>query len=146
VAETPSAIEPDPEGATPALEQPQAINQIVERLQNQAPAPPEREEQKADLRRDLKTIATGLQTDAAIESRRNIAQTARNAEVATQHQQQDTIRDNQTEIRSMQVNRRSLQQEVQKADQAIRQLQSENSRLQNNTSSASGAGIDILAQ
>ena len=140
----PVAIELEQEAQ--AIDRPERINQLVEQLQKQAPTAPERDVQEADLRRNLKTIATGLQADAAIESRRNIEQTAQNAEVSTQRQQQDTVRDNQTEIRSLQGSRRSLQQEVQKADQAIRQLQSETSRMQNNTPSAAGSGLDILAQ
>ncbi|MDP6040073.1 MAG: hypothetical protein QGG64_16100, partial [Candidatus Latescibacteria bacterium] len=132
-----------PEKQAPVIERPERIDQLVERLQAQASAP-ERETQEADLRRDLQTIASGLQADAAIESQRNVAQTARNAEAAIQHENQSSIRENQTEIHSLQASRRSLQQEAQRTDQAIRQLQNETSQLRN--SGPATTSIDILAQ
>lgn len=109
------------------------------------PAPPEREEQQAELREGLQTIANGLQNDAAIENQRTTQQTERNSQVASQREQRQTIRENQNEIRNLQTARRQLDQEAQSTDQAIRQLQNETSRLKN-SSTASGTALDLLAQ
>jgi hypothetical protein len=107
--------------------------------------PPAREEQQAELREDLQTISSGLQSDAVIESKRSIEETERNTEVAAGREQRQTVRANQSEIRNVQANKRRLSQEAQRADQTIRQLQSETARLKN-SAPASGTALDILAQ
>lgn len=109
------------------------------------PAPPPPEEQKAQLRSNLQAISTGLQADAALEKQRNVAQTQRNADVATEREQRQTIRENQSEISNLQVTRRQLDQEAQRTDQAIRQLQNETARVKNGATS-SGTALNILAQ
>ena len=139
----PTAVGPQEEES--AVLHPERIDRLVERLQAQVAAP-EREIQEADLRRDLQTIASGLQADAAVGNQRNVAQPARKAEGSTQSENQNTIRENQTEIRSLQSNRRSLRQEAQRTEQAIRQLQNETSQLRNSGSAAVTTSIDILAQ
>ncbi len=110
-----------------------------------SPVTPTREDQQASLREDLHTIADGLRTDAAIESRQSVQQTARSTEQATVRAQREEIRENQTEINSLQTTRRGMQQELQQTDQAIRQLQSRNSRIQNSQSTDAGTSLDILA-
>ena len=107
-----------------------------------------REIQEQDLQKDLQAISSGLQADAAIESRRNVETATQNAQRTEVRSQRQEVRDNQNEIRSLQSERRQLQQDVQKTDQAIRQMQNRNSQLQNSTNSSAGTGtsLDILAQ
>ena len=111
-----------------------------------SPEPPSLNDQQEALRGDLRTIADGLRTDAAIENRINVEQTAQTTARAAQQQQRQEVQNNQNEIRSLQASRRQMQQEVQQTDQAIRQLQNRNERIQNSQSSGSGSSLDILAQ
>ena len=112
------------------------------------PEPIPREIQEQELQRDLQTISTGLQADAAIEGRRNAELSARNAERSAAQNDRQEVRDNQSEINAIQSERRRMMQEVQRADQAIRQLQSRSARLQNgaNRTSNAGTSLDLLAQ
>jgi hypothetical protein len=107
-----------------------------------------REIQEQELQKDLQAISTGLQADAAIETRRNVGAAAQNAQRSGSRNQRQEVRENQTEIRSLQSDRRRMQQDVQKTDQAIRQIQSRNSQLQNSSTTSAGTGtsLDILAQ
>ena len=108
--------------------------------------PPPREEQEEELRRDLQTITSGLNADAAQQSRRNVEQTVRNNARVAEQQIRSDLQDNRAEIRSLQTNRRQLQQESQRTDHAIRQLQNQNARIQNSGTTSSGSSLDILVQ
>lgn len=124
----------------------EALREVQSGLTSIAPPePPAREEQEASLRADLQTIASGLQSDAAIENQITAEETRRNSEVVVEREQRQTIRENQVEIRDLQTSRRQLDQEAQRTDQAIRQLQSETNRLKNGAN-ASGTALNILAQ
>ena len=107
-----------------------------------------REIQEQELQRDLQTISTGLQADAAIEGRRNAELATRNSERTTAQNDRREVRDNQSEVNALQSERRRMMQDVQRTDQAIRQLQSRSARLQNgaNGTSSSGTSLDLLAQ
>ncbi len=120
-------------------------------LERRNPAPAEplpREVQEEGLQQDVRTIASGLRSDAAIQSRLNVEQTARSAEQSVRQGQRQEIRDNQTQIRSIQAERRQLQQDAQRADQAIRQLQNRNARMQGNSSTPinQATSLDILVE
>ena len=132
----------------PAAPEPAIDTQaIAEAITLQSETVVSRETQEQTLREGLQTIASGLRADAAIETRQNVAATARNAEAASQVRSRREIQLNQREIQSAQAGRRSAQQEVRKADQAIRQLQSRNSRIQTESSQpATGTSLDLLAQ
>jgi hypothetical protein len=131
-----SALAPEPE--------PSLSNSVVVPQVEALP----REIQEQELQKDIRAISSGLQGDAAIESRRNVEAAAENAQRGQSRGQRQEVRENQTEIRSLQSDRRHLQQNVQKTDQAIRQIQNRNSRLNNSSSSsaATGTSLDILAQ
>lgn len=106
-----------------------------------------RETQEQELRRDLRIIATGLRTDAAIEGRRNAEIATHNADVASGRNQRQEVQQNQREIQSLQAERRQAQQEAQRADQSIRQLQTKNRRIQANSSGTGSTGnaLDLLS-
>ena len=140
-------------GAAAAPEDPAApaVAETPTPLERGNPAPAEpltREVQAEGLQQDVRTIASGLQSDAVIQSRLNAEQTARGAEQSARRGQRQEIRDNQTQIRSIQTERRQLQQEVQRADQAIRQLQNRNARMQGNSSTPinQATSLDILVE
>lgn len=121
---------------------------IAEAITHQEETVVTRETQEQTLRADLQTIASGLRSDAAIETRQNVEATARNAEAGSQVRSRREVQQNQREIQSMQAGRRSAQQEVRNADQAIRQLQSRNTRIQTESSrpASPGTSLDVLAQ
>lgn len=124
----------------------QLREQRLELVSNfEPPEPPAREDQQAELRKDLQTISSGLQADAVIENQRAVEETARGSEVAAEREQRQTVRANQTEVRNIQASKRQLNQEAQRADQAIRQLQSESARLKN-SAPTSGTALNVLAQ
>jgi len=124
----------------------QLREQRLELVSNfEPPEPPAREDQQAELRKDLQTISSGLQADAVIENQRAVEETARGSEVAVEREQRQTVRANQTEVRNIQASKRQLNQEAQRADQAIRQLQSESARLKN-SAPTSGTALNVLAQ
>jgi hypothetical protein len=107
-----------------------------------------RDTQDQTLREGLQSIATGLRADAAIESRQNVQETARNAEAASQVRSRREVQSNQREIQALQGDRRSAQQELRNADQSIRQLQSRNNRVQSESTQQAnpGTSLDVLAQ
>ncbi len=139
------------QGGEAALENPETLENVEPQsalLQGAPVQPLPRQIQEQELQRNLQTIASGLRNDAAIESRRNAAQTARNTQRASAQQQRQEVRKNQTQVRSLQADRRRLQQQAQRTDQAIRQLQNRSARLQNSngSSAAPRTSIDLLAQ
>ncbi len=163
--ESPLAEGAEPNGAAPAASGPPAETPVPQAAENpvtqdeagqegalqSAPPIPEpipREIQEQELQRDLQTISTGLQTDAAIEGRRNVELAARTAERSAAQNGRREVRDNQSEVNALQSERRRMMQEAQRADQAIRQLQSRNARLQNgaNGTPNTGTSLDLLAQ
>ncbi|MCZ6632887.1 MAG: hypothetical protein O7G87_05735 [bacterium] len=143
-APTAEAVEPPPETPVENTAVREA-NTLAVPLQLSS-EPPSLNDQQEALREDLRTIANGLRTDAAIENRINVEQTAQTTARASRQQQRQEVQDNQNEIRSLQSSRRQVQQEIQQTDQAIRQLQNRNARLQNSQFSGSGSSLDILAQ
>jgi hypothetical protein len=152
VALAPAEVQPEEgEAAVPETPaEPAAVETPTpfERGNPAPPAPLPRQVQEEGLQQDVRTIASGLRSDAAIQSRLNAEQTARNAEQSARQGQRQEIRDNQTQIRSIQAERRQLQQEVQRADQAIRQLQNRNARMQGNASTPinPATSLDILVE
>jgi hypothetical protein len=121
---------------------------ITEAITQQADTVVSRNTQEQTLRDDLQSIATGLRSDAAIESRQNVEATARNADAASAVRSRREVQKNQRDIQALQADRRSAQQEVRNADQAIRQLQSKNNRAQSETLQPvnPGTSLDVIAQ
>lgn len=121
---------------------------ITEAITQQDDTVVSRDTQEQTLRDGLQSIATGLRSDAAIESRQNVEATARNADAASAVRSRREVQQNQRDIQALQADRRSAQQEVRNADQAIRQLQSRNNRAQSETLQPvnPGTSLDVIAQ
>ena len=121
---------------------------IAEAITQQAETVVSRNTQEQTLRDGIQSIATGLRSDAAIESRQNVAASTRNADAASQVRSRHEVQQNQRNIQSLQADRRSAQQEARSADQAVRQLQSRNNRAQAETSAPvnPGTSLDVIAQ
>ncbi len=141
------ATEPEtaaPETATREASEPKTSPQQVQ--QTIEPLP--REIQEQELQRNLQSISSGLQADAATESRRTAEAIGQKTQQATAQNQTEQIQENRTEVQSLQGERRQLQQDIQEKDQAIRQIQNQIARLQSSGSQTrnSGSQLDILAQ
>lgn len=142
---TPAEVLAEPEVAEePTIDVQSVANAIAERAESEV----SRDTQEQTLREGLQSIATGLRSDAAIESRQNVEASARNAEAASQVRSRREVQQNQREIQSLQGERRAAQQEARSADQQIRQLQSQNTRIQSNSAQQAnpGTSLDVLAQ